>query len=109
MSKTDAAIGFARYLKGRGVDGFESEVMLNTPITKHRWDLVHRELKIAIEIQGGVWMNKGAHNTGVAINRDAWKINTTVLLGYRPLVFTTDQITKDPEGCIDVIRRVATM
>jgi very-short-patch-repair endonuclease len=106
---TDAAKGFANYLRGRGVHGFESEVMLNAPASKHRWDLVNRELKIAIEIQGGIWMPKGAHNTGTAIQRDTWKLNTTVLLGYRPLQFTSDQISKDPEGCIDVIRRVAMM
>ncbi len=103
--KADAAQGFANYLKARGLDGFEREVVLNKPHTKHRWDIVHPRLRIAIEIHGGTYSG-GAHARGAGIARDALKVNLCALNGYTPLVFTTDQIKKDPEGCLDIIRRV---
>lgn len=108
MNKADAALGFHRIMIARGVDGFEREVAL-VPGRRYRWDLVHRRLKIAIEIQGGIHMRRGGHNTAAGIQRDAEKLNLCVLQGYRPLFFTTDDLRKDPDGCIDVIRRVGMM
>ena len=48
--------------------------------------------KLLIELQGGIWMKHGAHNTGKAIQRDCEKSNLAVLHGYTVLHFTTDMV-----------------
>lgn len=47
---------------------------------------------ILIEIQGGVYMTKGGHNTGNGITRDCEKANLATLHGYRTLFFTADMV-----------------
>ena len=47
---------------------------------------------LLVELQGGVWMKKGAHNTGKAINRDCEKLNLAVLRGHNVMHFTTDMV-----------------
>jgi len=50
------------------------------------------DAELLIELQGGVWMAKGAHNTGKAITRDCYKLNLAVLQGYHVMHFTTDMV-----------------
>ena len=47
---------------------------------------------LLIEIQGGIWMRRGAHNTGKAITRDCEKLNLATLAGYDVMHFTTDMV-----------------
>lgn len=68
---------------------FEREVLLAKG-RKFRWDFVVD--KLAIEIQGGIWMKKGAHNTGKAIQRDIKKGRLAVMAGYTPIYFTSDEV-----------------
>jgi hypothetical protein len=37
---------------------------------------------VALEVEGGIWREKGAHNTGTAITRDIEKYNNAQLLGF---------------------------
>ena len=60
------------------------------PTRKWRWDFVVENL--AIEIQGGIWMEKGAHNTGSAITRDCEKARAAIMAGYIPVNFTTAEV-----------------
>lgn len=46
---------------------------------------------LLIEIEGGVW-NRGKHGRGSGIVNDIEKQNAAVLLGFRPLRFTTDMV-----------------
>ena len=56
---------------------------------------------IAVEIDGGQWVTGGGrHNT----DKDREKINTAAIMGWRVLRFSGSQLTKDPIGCIDMIR-----
>lgn len=48
---------------------------------------------LLIEVQGGVFMDKSGHNTGLGITRDCEKHNLAVLHGYRPLLFTSKMVT----------------
>jgi len=57
---------------------------------KLRWDFVVRD--IAIEIQGGVWMKKGGHNTGKGIIKDIEKARIAVIAGFYPVAFTTKEV-----------------
>lgn len=65
------------------------------PGRRFRWDfaLVHDDIPhTLIEIHGGIWMAKGAHNTGGAIRRDCEKGNLAALHGFRCFSFTTDMV-----------------
>ena len=68
---------------------FQTEKMLVTG-RKWRHDFVVGSL--AIEIQGGIWRKKGAHNTGTAITRDCEKMRGAVMAGYIPVNFTTQEV-----------------
>ena len=47
-----------------------------------RFDFAHTVAKVGIEIQGGIWREKGAHNTGEAILRDTRKARAAALEGW---------------------------
>jgi len=68
---------------------FETEVEL-VDNRKFRWDFVIG--KLAVEIQGGIWRKKGAHNTGSAIMRDCVKCRLAVNAGYIPVFFVTSEV-----------------
>ena len=45
-----------------------------------------------VELQGGIWMKKSGHNTGVGITRDCRKLARTTLAGWRQFSFTTNMV-----------------
>lgn len=65
------------------------------PPRRFRWDFAIASRGngiILVEIQGGIWRAKGAHNTGKAIQRDCHKNNLAVSNGFRVLYFTPDMV-----------------
>jgi len=60
-----------------------------------RLDFAHIQSKTAIEIQGGVWMAKGGHNTGKGISRDCEKGNEAKFLGWTVFHLTSEMITEE--------------
>lgn len=60
------------------------------PQRRFKWDFIVG--KLAIEIQGGIWMKKGAHTTGTAITRDCDKSRSAIMNGYIPCYFTSQQV-----------------
>ncbi len=48
--------------------------------------------KLLAEIQGGIWMSASGHNTGVGLMRDYNKNNAAVIMGWRVLYFTAEEI-----------------
>lgn len=60
------------------------------PIRKWRWDWADIKNKIAIEIQGGVWIG-GRHTSGSGFVKDMEKYNAGVILGWRLLAYTPQQ------------------
>ena len=73
------------------VQGWEAEVRFH-PIRRWRFDYAHRDLMIAIEIDGGAW-SRGRHTRGAGFVKDMEKRNTAQILGWRVFHFTPDQIT----------------
>ena len=73
------------------------------PTRKWRFDFCWPELKIAVEVEGGVWSG-GRHTTGSGFTKDCEKYNHAALLGYRVLRFTGDTI-KSHEA-IDMIKEM---
>lgn len=70
---------------------------LAIPGRKFRFDFCWVPQRLLVEVQGGVWGKHGkggasAHSGGVAVNRDAEKLNLAVLAGWRVLHVTGDQI-----------------
>jgi len=56
---------------------FISLVREYQPLEKRRFrlDFAHIESKVGIEIHGGTWSMKSAHNSGHGLNRDYEKLN----------------------------------
>jgi very-short-patch-repair endonuclease len=55
-------------------------------------DFADIENKIGIEVQGGTWMPKMAHNSGAGIRRDCEKAILMQMNGWRVLPVTPDMI-----------------
>ena len=63
------------------------------PTRKWRFDYANEQFKIAIEIEGGVWTG-GRHVSGSGFIGDMEKYNEAVVLGWKLLRFTPEQMTK---------------
>lgn len=63
------------------------------PSRKWRFDLAWPDLKIAVEIEGGIW-NQGRHTRGVGFLADMIKYNEATRLGWRVYRFSTTFVKK---------------
>ncbi|KKN47701.1 hypothetical protein LCGC14_0660240 [marine sediment metagenome] len=70
---------------------------------KWRFDFSYLELKIAIEVHGGIWMKKSRHTSGVGFAKDCEKYSEAAILGWRIIHITTDMV-KDGRG-IALVKR----
>lgn len=61
------------------------------PVRRWRFDLALEALKLAIEVDGGLWI-RGRHARPAGIIADNEKINNATLLGWRVLKVTTQQV-----------------
>jgi len=61
------------------------------PVRKWRFDFAWIERKLAVEIEGGVWI-RGRHTRGSGFEKDCIKYNAAVLAGWRVLRFTGGMI-----------------
>ena len=80
---------FADQLTESGFE-FRTQQMVDSTGRKWRWDF--KIQRVLIDIQGGIWMAKGGHNTGKGIQNDCDKGNGAVRDGYLPLHFTTKDV-----------------
>ena len=76
------------------------------PTRRWTFDFAWPDIKLAVEIHGGIWRPKGAHNTGTAIHRDCEKSREATKLGWRVLAYTTKDLQDRP---VQVIEEVAEM
>jgi very-short-patch-repair endonuclease len=60
---------------------------------KFRFDYCFIDNKLAVEIEGGVWIN-GRHNRPSGFIKDMEKYNLACMLGYRILRFTISDLKK---------------
>lgn len=65
------------------------------PTRNWRFDRANIHLKIAVEVDGGTWI-QGRHTSGVGFANDCEKLNNAALLGWRVFRFTSDMLTNDP-------------
>lgn len=100
---------FAFQLQAAGAPPWERQYRFAREIGREwRWDFAWPGLRLAVEIQGGIWKRGGgAHSHPLDILRNMEKQNDGALLGWRLLQFSTDQV-KSGEGLaytMTVIRR----
>lgn len=75
------------------------------PTRKWRFDFCLVAEKIAIELEGGIFI-KGRHVRGVGYQKDCEKYRAAVLLGWRVLRYTTNEVAADPEMIIRDIKEL---
>ena len=63
------------------------------PIRRWRFDFAHLASKVAIEIEGGVWMGKG-HTSGQGFIDDCEKYNEATLAGWKVIRLTANMINE---------------
>jgi very-short-patch-repair endonuclease len=76
------------------------------PVRKWRWDFCWPDQKLAVEIQGGSFV-QGGHNRAGQQQKDYEKQRTAVSLGWRVLPFNTIDM-KDPESVVTFVAQVLT-
>lgn len=70
---------------------------------KFRFDCANPTQKIAIEIEGAIWI-QGRHNRPIGMQQDMEKYNLAVLEGWRILRYTPEQMKKTPWKLIKDVR-----
>ena len=81
----------AGQIKAAGLPEPVREAML-VPGRRFRWDFAWPIHRLSVEVQGGLFLPKGAHTSGVGVTRDCEKGALALLEGYRPLSVTGEQI-----------------
>ena len=72
---------------------------------KFRFDAANPTEKIAIEIEGGIWMGgKGGHTSGIGYEHNMEKYNLAVTAGWRVLRYSPATLKKTPWKLIRDIR-----
>jgi hypothetical protein len=61
------------------------------PARQWRYDLAYPSVKVAIDIDGGTWI-QGAHVRGAGVENDCEKHSTAAILGWLVIRVTTDMI-----------------
>ena len=64
------------------------------PLRRWKFDFAIPELKVAVEIEGGVYTN-GRHTRGVGYAKDCEKYNNATLEGWRLFRLTSNLCNKD--------------
>jgi len=79
------------------------------PTRKWRFDFAWPDIRLAVELHGGIWRKKGAHNTGKAIHRDCEKSRAATKLGWTVLAYTTKDMEERPVQVIEEVAEVLRM
>jgi len=72
---------------------------------KYRFDCANPALKIAIEIEGGLWLT-GRHNRPLGMIQDMEKYNLAVVNGWKVLRYAPETIRKTPWKLIADVRKL---
>jgi len=83
MSKSQLEEQFALQIKAVGLPEPVREFKFH-PERRWKLDFAFVDLKLAVEIEGGIW-NGGRHTTGAGFIKDCEKYNELALMGWRLL------------------------
>ncbi len=73
------------------------------PDRKWRFDYAWPELKVALEIEGGIWV-RGRHNRGIGMINDMVKYNSAAILGWRILRYTPQNISRSVDDVAQLLQ-----
>ena len=62
------------------------------PSRRFRFDLCWPAVRLAVEVQGGIFLPKGAHTSGKGVTRDCEKAALAMIEGWRVLPVTGGQV-----------------
>lgn len=72
---------------------------------KFRFDCACPDKKIAIEIEGGIWLgSKGGHTSGIGYDKNMEKYNLAVLEGWKVLRYSPETLKKRSYQIIQDVR-----
>jgi hypothetical protein len=72
---------------------------------KFRFDCANPGKKVAIEIEGGIWMGAhGGHTSGLGYSQNMEKYNLATIAGWRVLRYSTNDLKKTPWKLIKDVR-----
>ncbi len=102
--KSSLELTFETYWKALAKDlPLYSDEFKFHPKRKWRFDYAWPDKKIALELDGGTWLRGGGrHNR----DSDREKMNAAVLLGWKVLRFSGEQLKSDPKYVFDCLRGV---
>lgn len=72
----------ARDLKGYAITGWQEEFKFH-PKRRWRLDFAFPLHRLGVEIDGGLWLEKGGHTTGKGYQGDRDKDEAALLMGWR--------------------------
>jgi len=75
-----------------------------TPPRKFKFDLAWPELKIAVELEGGVYSG-GRHTRGKGFEGDCEKYNLAAEQGWLVLRYTTNMLKSNPHKVMEQIQK----
>jgi len=70
---------------------------------KYRFDAANPSKKIAMEIEGGLWIH-GRHNRPIGMEQDMTKYNAAVVDGWKVLRYSPEMLRKTPWHLIRDVR-----
>lgn len=73
-----------------------------------RFDLAWPVERVAVEVDGGVWAG-GRHTRGSGFVKDMEKLNLAVLLGWRVLRYTPQDLKQRPAQVVEEIRQALSL
>lgn len=90
MTESELCVLLAQQIQADGLPEPVLEERFH-PVRKWRFDFAWPEQRLAVEVEGGVWIS-GRHTRGSGFTKDCEKYNTAALDGWTVLRVTSDQI-----------------
>jgi len=96
---------FELILRGNGISIEETEYMFAHATVGRKWkfDYAWPSHRVAVELEGGVWVGKG-HAAPVRFIGDCEKYNRASLDGWMLLRYTVTDINKSPGRIVEELR-----
>lgn len=99
MSKSEHECRFEQLCRMWNVSQYKREHRFH-PTRRWRFDFAWPGRKVAVEIDGGQWVERGGRH---ARDSDRIKGNIAAALGWRVLHFSGEMLDDDPQTCMDMV------